>query len=149
MKVVHQNHSFVTTQCSEFVDLTEDVLELIERSGVANGIALIYSPHTTGLVVINEKETGFVSDFRELIERLVPVDSTYRHDDLALRSENLEAAHTSPNGHAHCRQTLIGSTSQSIPIVDGQLRLGPWQRVFFVECDRARDRHVLLQVLGD
>src|SRR5712692_7162033 len=113
-------------------------------------MALVYSLHTTCAIVINERESGFIKDFEELIHGLVPADRDYRHDDMALRTENLEEDdHEFPNGHAHCKQALIGSASQAIPVVDGELQLGRWQRVFFVELDRARDRRVLIQVLGE
>ena len=90
-------------------------------------------------------------DFEDLIETLVPGgDRYYRHDDMALRTENLEDDdHEVPNGHAHCKQGLIASASQTIPIVDGRLMLGRWQRVFFLELDRARDRRVFIQVMGE
>ena len=150
MKMLFENHSFSTTRCMEFVDVTGDLLEMVGRSGVRNGMALVYSPHTTCSIVINERESGFIRDFEDLVEGLVPRDGEYRHDDLALRTENLEDDdHDVPNGHAHCRQGLIASASQAVPIVDGRLQLGRWQRVFFVELDRARDRRVLMQVLGE
>ncbi|HEY1330325.1 MAG TPA: secondary thiamine-phosphate synthase enzyme YjbQ [Actinomycetota bacterium] len=150
MKMLFENHNFTTERCAEFVDLTEDVLDGVKRSGVENGMALVYSPHTTCAIVINEKESGFMKDFEDLIHGLVPTGSEYRHDDLALRTENLDDdEHDVPNGHAHCKQTLIGSASQAIPVVEGTLQLGRWQRVFFVELDRARDRRVLIQVLGE
>jgi len=150
MKMLFENHSFSTTRCMEFVDVTGDLLEMVGRSGVRNGMALVYSPHTTCSIVINERESGFIRDFEDLVEGLVPRDGEYRHDDLALRTENLEDDdHDVPNGHAHCRQGLIASASQAVPIVDGQLQLGRWQRVFFVELDRARARRVLMQVMGE
>lgn len=150
MKMLFENHTFTTSRCMEFIDLTDDVVATIDRSGIANGMALVYSPHTTCSVVINEKEAGFIRDFGELIQGLVPVDQAYRHDDMTLRTENLEDDdHDVPNGHAHCKQGLIASASQAIPIVDGHLQLGRWQRVFFLELDRARERRVLIQVLGE
>ena len=150
MKMLFENHSFSTTRCMEFVDVTGDLLEMVGRSGVRNGMALVYSPHTTCSIVINERESGFIRDFEDLVEGLVPRDGEYRHDDLALRTENLEDDdHDVPNGHAHCRQGLIASASQAVPIVDGRLQLGRWQRVFFVELDRARARRVLMQVMGE
>ena len=151
MKMLFQNHSFTTTRCPDFVDVTGDVVEVVEDSGVENGMALVYSPHTTCAIVINERESGFISDFEELIERLVPGEGRYyRHDDMALRTENLEDDdHDVPNGHAHVKQGLIGSSSQTIPIVEGKLMLGRWQRVFFLELDRSRDRRVLMQVMGE
>jgi secondary thiamine-phosphate synthase enzyme len=150
MKMLFENHSFTTARCMEFVDVTSDLTDLVQRSGVANGMALVYSPHTTCAVVINEREAGFSRDFEELVQELVPEDHSYRHDDMTLRTENLEGDdHEVPNGHAHCKQGLIGSASQAIPIVDGRLMLGRWQRVFFLELDRSRDRRVFMQVMGD
>jgi secondary thiamine-phosphate synthase enzyme len=150
VKYLFENHNFSTTECGQFLDVTQDVRDLVERSDVSNGMALVYSPHTTCAIVINERERGFIGDFNQLIDSLVPLDAAYRHDDLEARTENLDDdPHDVPNGHAHCRQALIGSTSQAIPIVDGELLLGRWQRVFFLELDRARDRRVLIQVMGE
>lgn len=150
MKMLFENHSFATTRCMEFRDVTDDVVQTVQKSGISNGMALVYSPHTTCAIVINERESGFVRDFEDLVQGLVPEDRTYLHDDMTIRTENLEDDdHDVPNGHAHCKQGLIASASQTIPIVDGQLQLGRWQRVFFLELDRARDRRVLIQVLGE
>lgn len=150
MRFVFENHSFSTTTCGQFIDVTDDVRDLVERSEVRNGMALVYSPHTTCAVLINERESGFIGDFNQLIDSLVPLGGEYRHDDLEARTENLEDdPHDVPNGHAHCRQALIGSTSQTIPIIDGEMLLGRWQRIFFLELDRARDRRVLIQVMGE
>src|SRR5438552_14060228 len=150
MKFLLENHSFTTTSCGQFIDVTEDVREVVGKSEVRNGMALVYSPHTTCAIVINEKESGFIRDFETLVRSIVPQDASYLHDDLTLRTENLEDDdHDVPNGHAHCAQGLLASASQAIPIVDGALQLGRWQRVFFLELDRARDRRVLIQVLGE
>ena len=150
MRMLFENHSFATTRCMEFRDVTDDVVQTVQKSGISNGMALVYSPHTTCAIVINERESGFVRDFEDLVQGLVPEDRTYLHDDMTIRTENLEDDdHDVPNGHAHCKQGLIASASQTIPIVDGQLQLGRWQRVFFLELDRARDRRVLIQVLGE
>jgi len=145
-----ENHTFQTSGCGEFVDVTEDVRDAVVRSDVRNGMALVYSPHTTCAVLINERESGFVADFTRLMDSLVPLDGGYAHDDLEVRTENLEDdPHDVPNGWAHCRQALLGSASQAIPIVDGELLLGRWQRVFFLELDRSRERRVLIQAFGE
>jgi secondary thiamine-phosphate synthase enzyme len=150
MRFLFENHSFRTTHCGEFTDVTDDVRDLVARSEVNTGMALVYSPHTTCAILINERETGFIQDFTKLMDSLVPVEGEYRHDDLEARTENLEDdPHDVPNGHAHCRQALLGSSSQTIPIVNGELLLGRWQRVFFLELDRARERKVLIQVMGE
>ena len=150
MKMLFENHNFTTSKCMEFVDVTDDLLDMVERSGVESGMALVYSPHTTCSVVINERESGFIQDFEEMVEGLVPGSGAYRHDDMALRTENLDDEnHDVPNGHAHVRGGLLASASQAIPIVKGALQLGRWQRVFVLELDRGRDRRVLMQVLGE
>ena len=150
MRFLFQNHSFQTTHCGQFLDITDDVRDVVNRSEIEQGMALVYSPHTTCAVLINERESGFISDFNSMMESLVPRSASYVHDDMEARTENLEDDdHEVPNGHAHCRNALVGSASETIPVVDGQLLLGKWQRVFFLELDRARDRKVLIQVMGE
>jgi secondary thiamine-phosphate synthase enzyme len=151
MKYLFENHDLSTSACGQLIDMTDDVLDAVARSEVANGMALVYSPHTTCAVVINERESGFFDDFNELLEQLVPKEGPYyRHDDLAIRTEGLEDdPHEVPNGHSHCRAALLASSSQAIPIVDGKLLLGHYQKIFFCELDRARSRKVFIQVLGD
>ena len=150
MKHLFENHDLETSGCGDLIDVTADVRGAVGKSGVQNGVAVVYTPHTTCTVLINERETGFIQDFGQLMESLVPLTGQYRHDDLEARTENLEDdPHEVPNGHAHCRHALLGSSSQTIPIVNGELLLGRWQRVFFLELDRARDRKVLIQVMGE
>ena len=151
MKHLFENHDLTTTGCGQMIDMTPDLLGAVERSEVTNGMALVYAPHTTCAVVINERESGFIDDFNELMESLVPSEGPYyRHDDLSIRTEGLEDdPHDVPNGHSHCRAALLASSSQAIPIVDGRVVLGQYQKVFFCELDRARPRKVLIQVLGD
>jgi len=146
-----ENHDLLTERRSQMIDVTQDVLDVVERSEVRNGMALVYSPHTTCAVLINEPEDGFHHDLDDLLERLAPADERayYRHDDLSIRTQGIEEdTALYPNGHSHCRSALL-SSSQTIPIVDGQLKLGPWQRIFFCELDRSRQRKVLIQVIGE
>jgi secondary thiamine-phosphate synthase enzyme len=144
------NHDLQTERCGQFIDITADVVGAVEASGVRFGTATVYSPHTTCAVVINEAESGFMEDFRRLLDELVPGEGRYyQHDDLDVRTECIDEDGDSPNGHSHCRAALLSSTSQSIPVVDGRLMLGRWQRVFFCELDHARPRKVFLQVVGE
>jgi secondary thiamine-phosphate synthase enzyme len=82
-----------------------------------------------------------------LLSAIVPIEGYYEHDDHEVRTENLQEDEFI-NGHAHCRQLLVGSTSVNVPIVDGELVLGRWQRVLFVELDQARQRRAILHVQG-
>jgi len=151
LKHLFENHDLVTDGCGDLIDMTGDVVDAVDRSGVSNGMAVVYSPHTTCAVLINERESGFMKDFQDMLDSLVPSEGPYyRHDDLSIRTEGLEDdPHEFPNGHSHCRAALLGSASQSIPIVDGKLLLGRYQSVFFCELDRAKPRKVFIQVMGE
>jgi secondary thiamine-phosphate synthase enzyme len=150
MKHFFANHNLQTASCGQLVDITEGVLEAVAESGVRFGTATVYSPHTTCAVLVNEPESGFMEDFRRMLDELVPREGRYyRHDDEGVRAECLDEADLAPNGHSHCRAALLSSTSQAIPIVEGRLMLGRWQKVFFCELDRARPRKVLIQVIGE
>jgi len=138
---------FKTSATDEFWDVTDFVRDVVARAGTSHGQVTIYTPHTTTSVVINESETGFLNDFRGAIDRLVPTDGYYEHDDHELRTENLQEDEFI-NGHAHVRQLLTGSTSVTIPVVDGEVVLGRWQRVLFAELDQARDRRVMVHAQG-
>ncbi|HZO33825.1 MAG TPA: secondary thiamine-phosphate synthase enzyme YjbQ [Gaiellaceae bacterium] len=145
-----ENHDLVTEHASQMIDVTDDVRQVVERSQVQNGMAVVYSPHTTCSILINEHEDGFKADFADLLERVAPaVGAYYRHDDLSVRTQGIEDETADfPNGHSHLRSGLLPS-SQTIPIVDGRLTLGRWQRIFFCELDRSRKRKVLIQVIGE
>jgi secondary thiamine-phosphate synthase enzyme len=151
VKHLFENHDLETESCGQFVDITDHVLDVVERSGVENGQVVVFSPHTTCAVLINELESGFIDDFIDLMEELAPRESRYyRHDDLTVRTEGIEEDTASfPNGHSHVRSALLSSTSQTIPIVASKPMLGQWQRVFFCELDRARPRKVFVQVTGE
>lgn len=130
-------------------DITEQVQEAVELSGVRDGICCVYSPHTTCSVRVNEYERGFLEDFSVLLRRLVPTEHYYAHDDWDRRTENVTPEDMEyGNGHSHCMSMLLGSAGESIPVRDGVLCLGTWQRVLFLELDRERDRRWLVQVVG-
>jgi secondary thiamine-phosphate synthase enzyme len=130
-------------------DITDEVAEAVRESGVRNGIVCVYSPHTTCCVRVNEFENGFLADFATLLRRLVPREGYYAHDDWDRRTENIcEEDMELGNGPAHCMSMLLGSAGEAIPVRDGELCLGTWQRVLFLELDRERDRRWLVQVVG-
>ena len=83
----------------------------------------------------------------EFLERNAPADSHYRHNDFRVRTVHMHDDE-SPNGHSHCLQLMLG-TSESVPVADGELLLGTWQRIFLVELDGPRtSREVVIQALG-
>ena len=146
-----ENHDLVTEHAAQLIDVTDDVRSVVERAAIRNGMALVYSPHTTCAIIINERETGFAADFAELLGALVPAEGRYyRHDDLEIRTEGIEEDTAEfPNGHSHCWAGLIASASQTVPVIEGRLMLGTWQKIFFCELDRSRKRKVFIQVIGE
>ena len=151
MKVFQQERRLRTAGELSVRDITDDVTAAVQESGISDGIACVYSPHTTCCVRVNEFESGLLEDFTALLKRLVPNEGTYyAHDDWDRRTENLclEDAEVG-NGHAHCMSMLLGSAGESIPVRDGELCLGAWQRVLFLELDRERDRRWIVQVVGN
>lgn len=138
-----------TRRAFHVCDVTGHARDLVAASGVHTGRLTVFSPHTTCAVRINERETCFLEDFRQFMQRLVPPDAYYRHDDLEIRTENLLEPESEPvNGHAHIKAMLIGSASETVPVADGALLLGTWQRIMFIELDQARPRRVHLHVQG-
>ena len=130
----------------QFVDITDQVVDFLRRTGVVQGMAVVFSKHTTGAIKLNENEPELLKDMEAFLGRLAPADAEYCHNNFAVRSGNMEEDEC-PNGHAYCQHLLL-NTSETVPIMNGQLLLGAWQRIFFVELDRPRPRQVLVQILG-
>jgi len=131
--------SVATREEMEFIDLTPALVALVESLGVRDGVVTVQTRHTTTGVMINEHEPLLLNDLKSMFERLVPA-GPYEHDDFGRRTVNLTTDERI-NGHAHCRAALL-RTSESVPIVDGALTLGRWQRVFLVEFDGPRRREI-------
>ena len=145
MKVANVEIELNTNGEFDPVDITEQVCGAVTNSGVKNGVVIIASQHTTAAVVINEFESGFFQDLKIALQKLAPKELHYYHNDMHVRN----APPGEPkNGHSHILASLIGS-SQTVPVVDGQLKLGTWQSIFLVELDFARYRRVIVTVIGE
>ncbi len=145
MKFLSQTFMIRTEKGPQFIDITERVEEVTRQSGVSNGFAVIFSKHTTAAIRINENEPALLGDMERMLEQIAPSCAEYKHNEFAHAfSDNGER----PNGHSHCQHLLLGA-SEAVPIVDGKLIVGQWQRVFLVELDRARDREVVVQLVGE
>jgi isopentenyl-diphosphate delta-isomerase len=137
--------TYKTKGSGAFIDITDDVAASVVASGIRDGLAHVYSSHTTAAIRVNENEELLLNDFARCLERLVPAGIGYDHDDLS-RRQNCPPDEPI-NGHAHCRHLLL-SSSEVVPVVDGRLELGRWQRIFLIELCSPRKRSVLVQVLG-
>lgn len=135
---------YTTPGAPSLIDITEDVQAVVARSGVWDGKVHVFTHHTTLAIRINEAEPGLLGDVARLLERLVPTGG-YEHDDLTKRQG--VPLDEPINGHAHCRQMLLGS-SETMPVAAGRLALGMWQRVLLIELCSSRARSVTVQVMG-
>lgn len=142
---------FTSQEYLEFRDITTKVEQIVKTSKIKNGQVLIFSTHTTLAICVNEKEKGIVTDFKNLMNRIIPKDSYYCHNDLTIRTENLvcqSAASDCLNGHSHCTHLLMRN-SETIPITNKKMALGIWQRIFAIELDCKRKREIIIQIIGE
>jgi secondary thiamine-phosphate synthase enzyme len=145
MRVLTRIESVVTERPLQFVDITDRVAQCVADCAIGDGSAAVLSRHTTAGIRINEHEPLLLDDMARLLSRLAPAGG-YRHDDFAVRTVNMHE-NERVNGHSHCRSLLLGA-SETIPVAHGQLLLGRWQRIFFVELDGPAEREVVIQASG-
>jgi secondary thiamine-phosphate synthase enzyme len=138
--------AYRTGEAPEFTDITDDVTDLVERSGVLNGLVVVFSMHTTAAIRINESEPELLKDMSRFLREIAPHDRAYYHNNFDVRTVNMEEDEC-PNAHSHCQHLML-SASETIPVVNGRVQLGHWQRIFLVELDRPKDRRVSVQVMG-
>ncbi len=146
VEVCHRTLHLHTKECLQFIDLTAAICQFVADSGIVHGLVNVQTRHTTTAIIVNENEPLLLEDLKKSLERLAPRTVSYRHDDFDIRTENLTPDER-PNGHAHCKALFLRS-SETLNIINGELDLGRWQRVFFLELDGARERTVSLAILG-
>lgn len=135
-----------TSDAPQFIDITERIGDVVRASGVADGQVLVYSTHTTCSVIINENEPLLLKDMAHYLERQAPKAMYYGHNDFAIRTVSVRP-NECPNGHSHCQHLVLG-TSETVPVIDGAMLLGEFQKVFLVELDEPKVRQLLVQVTG-
>jgi secondary thiamine-phosphate synthase enzyme len=133
-KVFNTNISFATKGEIEFIDLTNQIQAIVAKSGIRNGVAHVFAPHATGVLILTENENGLLEDIRALLEKIVPRNRDYSHPS---------------NAHSHLKSMLL-PPDRTLPVVNGQAELGVWQSLMFVETDvHPRSRTVIVQVMGE
>jgi secondary thiamine-phosphate synthase enzyme len=135
MNIVQEEFRISTKSRNQMIDITSQVGSLVSKSGIANGDVIVYCPHTTAAITINENADPSVPhDLLLTLEELLPRHrSGYRHSE--------------GNSDSHCKSSLIGCSEQ-ILIKGGSLHLGTWQGIFFCEFDGPRSRKVIVQIRG-
>lgn len=145
IKTHHQTISLKTKNCMQFIDLTDQITKIVALSGTRFGFVNVQTKHTTTAIIVNEDEPLLQQDLKELMDRLAPQSGEYQHNDFARR---VDIPPDEPaNGHSHCKALFL-PTSLGVNIIDGQLQLGRWQRIFFIELDDCRERSISVMVLG-
>ena len=127
--------SVKTRERTELVDITSDINRLVQQSGIDQGLCMLYVPHTTAAVTINESADPSVkSDMLEVLNEIIPWEANYRHME--------------GNSAAHIKTTLVGS-SELIAVENHQLVLGTWQGIFFCEFDGPRNRRLHVRIMEE
>ncbi|MDH5267693.1 MAG: secondary thiamine-phosphate synthase enzyme YjbQ [Candidatus Bathyarchaeota archaeon] len=134
MRIVNESLTFSTRGEIDFIDLTDRVQEVVKSAGIKNGLAHVFAPHATGIIVLTEHEPSLLNDIRNVLEKLIPKRGSYQHPS---------------NAHSHLRSMLF-PPDRTLPIVDGRVVLGTWQSLLFIETDvYPRRRTVVVQVIGE
>ena len=165
MTTLHEVHTFETGIRPTFVDVTDKVRSTVDKSGVMNGIAVVYSQHTTCSVIIQEDSldetyigTKFVfQDLLDVLDSIIPMckkEGQYMHPGPKCVDHSVnvvkEDISATLNTDAHLRSSIIGR-SESLPIVEGKIQLGEHGHIYFADFDgtRCRTRHVQVQIVGE
>jgi len=122
-----------TAKHTSVVNITQRIRDIVEASSIDNGLCIVYVPHTTAAVFINEgADPDVVKDILNTLDRLIPWTNDYSHME--------------GNAAAHIKSSIIGN-SRIIPILDGRLMLGKWEAVFLAEFDGPREREVVVSIV--
>ena len=137
--VISQTVEINTNSGTDIIDITGLVAEHLAQSGIVRGAVILFVPGSTGALTTIEYESGVIQDLADAIERLVPRDISYAHDQ----------RWGDGNGYSHVRAALLGP-SLHIPVMEGRLSLGTWQQIVLINFDnRARRRRLIIQVMGE
>ncbi len=128
---------FNTKHRREMVRITDQVADIVRKSGIKEGMALVSAMHITASVYVNDWEDGLIHDFGDWLEKLAPAKPDYHHHQTG-----------EDNADAHLKRTIMGH-QVIVPITAGKLDLGPWEQIFYGEFDGQRKKRVIVKVLGE
>ena len=139
MKHLREELWFNTPHRRDYVNITDQVEDLVRKSGVKNGLCLVNAMHITASVYINDNESGLIEDYDEWLEQLAPhaPTSKYRHNRTG-----------EDNADAHLKRQVMGR-EVVVAITDGKLDFGPWEQIFYAEFDGRRRKRVLVKIIGE
>ncbi len=137
MKSLTEYLWFHTRELREYINITEQVRDVVNRSGITEGFVLVSAMHITAGVYVNDAEPGLIADIEEWLEKLAPFRPDYKHH-----------ATGEANGDAHLKSLLIHH-EVIVPITQGKLDFGPWQQIHYAEFDGQRRKRVLVKAVGE
>ena len=129
--------TFNTKKHREYVHITPQVEKIVHGSGIKNGMVLVSAMHITAGLYVNDNEEGLIKDIDQWLENLAPFRQEYKHHQTG-----------EDNGDSHLKAILVHH-QVILPVTDGKLLLGTWQRVFYAEFDGQRAKRVLVYVMGE
>jgi secondary thiamine-phosphate synthase enzyme len=138
MKSYRSTLTFNTPHRRDYINITSEVENALEKSGIQEGLCLVNAMHITASVFINDNESGLIKDFDDWLEELAPHEpvSHYRHNG------------AEDNGDAHLKRQVMGR-EVVIAVTKGKLDFGPWEQVFYGEFDGKRPKRVLIKIIGE
>ena len=145
MQIINEIIEIKTDQGINIYNVTPLIEKNLAATSIKNGQVVVFSRHTTTALAINENEERLLEDVKVHLKKLAPESEKYLHNDLHLRDVPPDEP---MNAHSHLMAMML-STSEVIPIVDGNLALGTWQSVLFFELDGPRKRTLFVQICGE
>ncbi len=152
MKSVNHSIEIETKDKVEFFNITKEIKNFVEKSGVKTGQITVFANHATSAIFVNEDEKFLLEDFKDFLNEIVK-DKKFKHDNILERKDCPEDEPI--NGHAHILSTFYLQPSISLIVNDGKLELGKWQSVFFIELDgpcpreHKDKRKIMVNIIGE
>jgi len=137
MKAITEYRWFQTKRQRDYINVTDEVAGVVQKSGVREGMVLVSAMHITAGVYVNDAEDGIIQDIDEWLEKLAPSGVDYRHHRTG-----------ETNGDAHLKSLLIHHQVM-VPVTEGALDLGPWQQIYYAEFDGRRRKRMVIKVMGE
>ena len=137
MKIHTEYITVHTKKHRDYIHLTPQVETIVKKSGVKDGMVLVSAMHITAGVSVNDNEPGLIEDIDEWLEKLAPFRQNYQHHETG-----------EDNGDSHLKALLIHH-EVIVPITNGKLDFGTWQRIFYAEFDGQRDKRLIVKVMGE
>lgn len=128
---------FQTQKHREYINITDEVQEIVTQSGILEGMVLVSAMHITAGIYVNDAESGLISDIDKWLEELAPFNINYKHHRTG-----------ETNGDSHLKSLLIGH-EVIVPITNGRLDFGPWQQIYYAEFDGQRKKRIIVKVMGE